>query len=318
MMPKSTAPIDSKLADSSAQIQHAEGKQQRQRQIDGDDDRAADIAQEHQQDHRHQHDADQQVFLDRLGRRVDQVGAVVKRLDLDARRQAARACCSTRRSWLARSFSAGSDSAPLRSSTSPCTTSSSSTQIALALRVEDDVAVLVLFGPAEGHLAQARLIADDDALRSRSSSPGLSGPPSTTSPTRIGRLLVVARTIWRICRSRRCSSARRYSAASSGAVHCSAMRCIGSRPRPIRPRPRTTAADLALHQVIAADVGVAVGDGVLQLLERDAVALQAVGIGLDLVALHRAAEADHVGDAGNAAELAFQRPVCSDRRSFSE
>src|SRR5262249_1175180 len=52
---------------------------------------------------------------------------------------------------------------------------------------------------------------------------------------------------------------------------------------------QTKAADVEdvrpLEKIVAANVGIAAGDGVLQLRERDAVPLHAVGIGTDLVAL---------------------------------
>ena len=72
-----------------------------------------------------------------------------------------------------------------------------------------------------------------------------------------------------------------------------------------------------LAEVVAADVGVAVGDGVLELCQRDAVLLEPVGVGVDLVALDGAAEAGHVDDAGDAPELAFQHPVLQALRSLS-
>ena len=67
--------------------------------------------------------------------------------------------------------------------------------------------------------------------------------------------------------------------------------------------------DRPLKEVVAADIGVAVGHRVLQLLERDAVTLQAVRVGMDLIAFDRAAKAGDVGDPRHAAELAFQGPV---------
>ncbi len=72
-----------------ADVQHGEGEQQGQRNVDRHDQGRPDVAQEHQQDRRHQGHADEQVLVDRLGREVDQVGAVVVRDDLHARRQVA-------------------------------------------------------------------------------------------------------------------------------------------------------------------------------------------------------------------------------------
>ena len=67
--------------------------------------------------------------------------------------------------------------------------------------------------------------------------------------------------------------------------------------------------DLALVDVVAAHGGIAVRQGRLQLGQGDAVAPQAVRVGLDLVASHRAAEAGDVHDARHRAELALQYPV---------
>ncbi len=64
-----------------------------------------------------------------------------------------------------------------------------------------------------------------------------------------------------------------------------------------------------LHQEVAADVGVAVGQRVLQLCQRDAIALQAFRIGLDLIALDGAAGAGHVDDARHAAKFTLEQPV---------
>ncbi len=67
-----------------AREQHGEGEQQRQRDVDGHNQSAAHIAQEHEQDDRHQTHAQQQVLLHGLGGDVDQLGAVVVGVDLDA------------------------------------------------------------------------------------------------------------------------------------------------------------------------------------------------------------------------------------------
>ena len=71
------------------------------------------------------------------------------------------------------------------------------------------------------------------------SRPGRSGPPSTTSSTRTGTLSIEASTIWRISRMRRSSSPRSTLRAAVGSCSAKAW-SIGSRPRPIRPSPRTT------------------------------------------------------------------------------
>ena len=60
---------------------------------------------------------------------------------------------------------------------------------------------------------------------------------------------------------------------------------MGSWPPPSRPTPRTLMALPPWIEEAAADVGVGVADGVLELLQRDAVALEPLGVGVDLVAL---------------------------------
>ena len=92
-------------------------------------------------------------------------------------------------------------------------------------------------------------------------------------------------------------------------LSCPAPARTGSSPPPKRPTLRTLRTMCALDHQVAADVGVAVGQGGLQLGQGDAVALQPVGIGVDLVALDRAAAAGDVHDARHAAELALQHPV---------
>ncbi len=66
---------------------------------------------------------------------------------------------------------------------------------------------------------------------------------------------------------------------------------------------------LALGDVVAAHRGVGVLQRRLKLAERDAVAAEAVGVGLNLVAPHRATEAGQVHDPRHPAELALQHPV---------
>jgi hypothetical protein len=65
----------------------------------------------------------------------------------------------------------------------------------------------------------------------------------------------------------------------------------------------------ALDDVVAAHVGVGVGQGGLDLLQRDAELLHPVGVGVDLVALDGAAAAADVHDPRDAAELTLQHPV---------
>jgi hypothetical protein len=77
------------LADLPPSIEHREREKQSERNIDGHDDRAADVAEEHQQDHGHQHHAQNQIFFDGLGGYADQVRAVVICFNLHARQHAA-------------------------------------------------------------------------------------------------------------------------------------------------------------------------------------------------------------------------------------
>ena len=149
------------------QEEHGEGEQQRQRHVDGHDQRGADVAEEHQQHHRHQAHAGQQVFPDRVGGDVDQVGAVVIGLDLHARQQAARRFVELLRPGRGCRARAGSDCSPLRSSTMPWTTSSSSCQTRWPWASRTSRALGIAQRIAAHHVAQAGLVADDHALAAR-------------------------------------------------------------------------------------------------------------------------------------------------------
>ncbi len=138
--------------------------------------------------------------------------------------------------------------------------------------------------------------------------PCRSRPPSTTSSTRIGRLLTEVMTRPRISRIRRISSARRIKAAADGLLSPSTL-FTGSTPPPNRPTLRTVMATLSLVEVVATHRGVAVGQRRLELTQSDAVAAEAVGVGLNLVAPYRAAEAGDVHDPLHGPELALQHPV---------
>ncbi len=83
----------------------------------------------------------------------------------------------------------------------------------------------------------------------------------------------------------------------------------GVLPAADQPQPAHRLHRVSLAQVIAAHVGVALGQCRFQLLERDAVLLEPVGVGLHLVALHRAAEAHDVDDPLHAPKLLLQLPV---------
>ncbi len=87
MMPKSTAPTESRLASSPAQHQDDDAEEQRERDVNADDDRAAQIAEKDPLDHEDQQTAEDEVVQHGLGGDGHQDGAVVERHQLDAGRQ---------------------------------------------------------------------------------------------------------------------------------------------------------------------------------------------------------------------------------------
>ena len=88
MMPKSTAPTDSRLALSPLNHQENGGEEQRERDVQPNDDRAAEIAEENPLDQEDQQASENQVVQNRVRGEGDQRGAVIKRNNLDSRRQA--------------------------------------------------------------------------------------------------------------------------------------------------------------------------------------------------------------------------------------
>src|SRR5438874_2228785 len=145
-----------------------------------------------------------------------------------------------------RSASAGSDSVPLRSSTTPRTTSVSTSQTRSPFSSSTSAPSASLTGRASPTRPSRVLLPTttprppNSASDTRGLPSGLSsGPPSTTLSTRTGWLLTLASTTWRISRSRRTSSDRRCRAASSGEFMTN-VGGSGSSPRPISPIPRTT------------------------------------------------------------------------------
>ena len=60
---------------------------------------------------------------------------------------------------------------------------------------------------------------------------------------------------------------------------------------------------------VAANIDVAVGDGLVELQRTNAIGSELVGVDTDLKGLHLTAEADDVGDAGHRPELALDDPV---------
>ena len=191
---------------------------------------------------------------------VDQVGAVVVRDDLHARQQLAGLRCSSsifavtalegRQRLLA--LAEQDEALDRRRPRRPRPSLPSGRRERPAVRL------------VAGRLMDAALpglVADDDAGatcgRPRSRCRRLEhGPPSTTCSTRTGTLLAVVTTIWRISRSRRASSARRMSRRSAGSL---GDRAPLQRVLPLadQAEPADHLDGLALHQVVAADVGVA-------------------------------------------------------------
>src|SRR5205809_388474 len=90
MGPKSW-PSDPDIVNSgmNAQIEHREGEQERQRDVDGHDQGGTHVAEKHQQDQRHQHHAKNQIVTNGVGGEMDQFLAVVVGLDLNAGQQPA-------------------------------------------------------------------------------------------------------------------------------------------------------------------------------------------------------------------------------------
>ena len=92
MMPRSIAPTDSRLADSPRSDRDHDGQKQRDRNRRRDDERAAQIAEEHPLDQEDQRDAEQQIVQHGVDGDGDEIAAIVERLDLDARRAGCRRC----------------------------------------------------------------------------------------------------------------------------------------------------------------------------------------------------------------------------------
>ena len=206
----------------------------------------------------------------------------------------------------------------LRIRTMPCTLSVLVHPDDVALGVADHVAVVVVFRPAHADLAQARLIADHHALRAafapaRRSASGRWASlrfvwirRRDESSTRMGTLLTVTTTMSRISRS------VLFLAAKDAGGEVGLFMANAAAWDPAAAEEADAAhvhGDRTLPQVAGPDVGVAVADGVLKLLQGDAVALEPIRVRLNFVALDHAAEARHVGDARDAAKVALQHPV---------
>src|SRR5262245_25338833 len=66
---------------------------------------------------------------------------------------------------------------------------------------------------------------------------------------------------------------------------------------------------VALRKVVAADVVVAAGDGVLQLRQRNAVLLEPIRVPVNLIALNGHAVANYINNSRDPAEFPFQHPI---------
>ena len=87
MMPKSMAPIESRLAATSWACSTIKANSSDERNGEGDNDGGAEADQKEDQHDQHQHHAAKQVVLHRVGGQLDQFAAIVKGMDLYVRRQ---------------------------------------------------------------------------------------------------------------------------------------------------------------------------------------------------------------------------------------
>ena len=87
------------------------------------------------------------------------------------------------------------------------------------------------------------------------------------------------------------------------------FRLEGVDPFAQKPDPAHDVRLAAQGEDVAADVGVRLLNGVLDLLERDSVVIQLHRVDQHLVLLHRAAEAGHIDHAGDRLERALEHPV---------
>ena len=194
-----------------ARVQHGEREQKCQRNVDGHDDGAADVAEEHQQDHGHEHHAHDQVFLDGVRRDVDQFGAVVIRFDLHARQQPARIGLVE---FLDLLFDGGQGGKSVlafahEDDALDLVVLVAGQQFAVNVDNAIDGRCLGMVGHAQSGTAKAGLIADDDPFHPYRLTMTASRPPTTRSPTNIGELLIDVTTTSRISAMRLLSSSRK-------------------------------------------------------------------------------------------------------------
>ena len=81
-IPKSKRPEREQVGGNMPHVQTNRGEQQRERNGQGDDQRAADVAQQQEQHKRHQDEAFGEVVQNGMGGEVNQVAAVDERNDL--------------------------------------------------------------------------------------------------------------------------------------------------------------------------------------------------------------------------------------------
>ena len=128
MIPKSTAPIDSRLADFALDEEHGDREEQGQRDDQRHDRRADEVAQEDEEDRGDQGHAHDQVVQDVVRRDVDQVGPLVE--DADATFPwGAGGVARSPRSFSPTALATSSDFSYFRIRTMPSTTSSSSCHV---------------------------------------------------------------------------------------------------------------------------------------------------------------------------------------------
>ena len=290
-----------------AQKQHAEGEKQRQRNIDGHNQGTAHVAQEHEQDQRHQHHAHHQVLADGFRGNVNQAFDVEMGLQLDSRQQPARAVVEF--------FQFGLDGLDCG-------------QHALVLAHEHDAHDLVFFvvdgnvavgvakelttgralGTCQADLAEPRLMGDGYALGLAIAGLGMAGSPFHDVFNANGHVIdrgqdnmpdLAEPAFFFVSQEHHCGI---------GLFH----------PQHLLHRVETAAdqadapdvqGELPLCQDVGADVAIAVGYGGLQLLEGDAVTLEPVGVGTDFVALDGAPKTTDVGNTRQPAKGAFQGPI---------
>ena len=124
-MPKSSAPSDSRFAGNVLQVQQNRGEQEREGNGDGDDERAAHIAQEQKENQRDQQHSVGQISQHGVRGVVHQIAAVEMRNELHCRGRQLAIGSVQFVDLLVQRIQRGSASAPLRSRTMPSTTSSS-------------------------------------------------------------------------------------------------------------------------------------------------------------------------------------------------